>query len=111
MSFAINGHLSIEVAEETVQISCVDNEIKLLLPEVSKINLTAGSNTVLQRKLLIEAAKKLDTHGLTMYIYQGKNLLVVVGSKASASMLTSILTGPHIEIKNRRKVIQLIKGK
>tara|TARA_B100001146_G_scaffold194479_1_gene181619 strand:- start:1325 stop:1660 length:336 start_codon:yes stop_codon:yes gene_type:complete len=111
MSFAIYGQLSIELDEDTYQILCVDNEIRLLLPVVSKINVMTGSNTALQRKFLIETAKKLNTHELTMYVYQGKDLLAVVGRKARASILTSILTGPHIEIKNRRKVIQLIKGK
>ena len=109
MWFDLKGNLEVSAGEYKFEITCDRREIYFRLPSEFKPNSVANLSWASYKNFIREAAANFAKHKLTIYVYQDGDLLVVIGDKAKSSFLQSIFAGTNVEIKEKRKIIKLMK--
>ena len=84
------------------EINIQIEEKNLFLPHLS------GLRTI--RKLFIEFSEWVFELGLTLNVHIKEKLIVVIGEKAKPKKLVSIISGKHVEVKDTKAVISLVRG-
>ena len=109
MWFDLKGNLEVSAGEYIFEITCYRREIYFRLPSEFTPNSVANLSWASYKNFIREAADNFAKHKLTIYVYQDEDLLVVIGDKAKSSFLQSIFAGTNVEIKEKRKIIKLMK--
>jgi hypothetical protein len=62
------------------------------------------------RKLFIEFSEWVFELGLTLKVHIKEKLIMVIGEKAKPKKIVSIISGNHVEVKDTKAVISLVRG-
>ena len=111
MSFKIDvtGQLTIENDSPFANITFDGNEVNIQIEENSLTLPPLGGLRNL-RKLFIEFSEFMFELGLTLKVHMKENLILVVGEKANPRKIVSFISGKHVEVKDTKAVINLVRG-
>ena len=48
--------------------------------------------------------------GLTLKVHMKENLILIIGEKANPRKIVSFISGKHVEVKDTKAVINLVRG-
>tara|TARA_Y100000746_G_C15374837_1_gene395744 strand:+ start:527 stop:874 length:348 start_codon:yes stop_codon:yes gene_type:complete len=107
--FDLTGQLTIENNSPFANIDFNGNEVNIEIKEDSLTLPPLGGLRNL-RKLFIEFSEWIFELGLTLKVHMKENLIMVVGEKAKPKKLVSFISGKHVEVKDTKAVINLVRG-
>ena len=107
--FDLTGQLTIENNSPFANIDFNGNEVNIEIKEDSLTLPPLGGLRNL-RKLFIEFSEWVFELGLTLKVHMKENLIMVVGEKAKPKKLFSFISGKHVEVKDTKAVINLVRG-
>ena len=107
--FDLTGQQTIENNSPFANIEFNGNEVNIEIKEDSLTLPPLGGLRNL-RKLFIEFSEWIFELGLTLKVHMKENLIMVVGEKAKPKKLVSFISGKHVEVKDTKAVINLVRG-
>ncbi|MBS95644.1 MAG: hypothetical protein FI695_00120 [SAR202 cluster bacterium] len=111
MNFKLDlaGQLTIENDTPFANLEFKGNEINIQIKENSLTLPPLGGLRNL-RKLFIEFSEWVFELGLTLKVHIKENLVIVIGEKAKPRKIVSFISGKHVEVKDTKAVINLVRG-
>ena len=107
--FELTGQLTIENDTPLANLEFNGNEVNIQIEENSLTLPPLGGLRNL-RKLFIEFSEWVFELGLTLKVHMKENLIIVIGEKAKPKKLVSFISGKHVEVKDTKAVINLVRG-
>ena len=107
--FDLTGQLTIENDTPFANLEFNGNEVNIQIEENSLTLPPLGGLRNL-RKLFIEFSEWVFELGLTLKVHMKENLIIVIREKAKPKKLVSFISGKHVEVKDTKAVINLVRG-
>ena len=105
----VTGQLTIENDSPFANIAFNGNEVNIQIEENSLTLPPLGGLRNL-RKLFIEFSEFMFELGLTLKVHMKENLILIIGEKANPRKIVSFISGKHVEVKDTKAVINLVRG-